>query len=257
MFPVLFSIGPFTLHTYGVLLASGFAAALFYALRLARREGLDPDAVFNLFLVIVISAIIGSRLLYVFFSYSYFLDHPLEAIRIWEGGLVFHGGLILAIAAAWLYLRSSELPMWRTADIAAPAIALGQSIGRLGCLAAGCCFGSATPLPLGIVFRHPESLAPRDIPLHPTQLYASLSAFFIFIIVHLYNRRRHAPGQGFWLYLLLASAARFVEDSFRGSSTRLSLFPELTAVQGISLLIIPAALLLFLWFGKKAGTSAP
>lgn len=251
MFPVLFSVGPFTLHTYGVLLAGGFAAALFYAVRRARHEGLDGDAVFNLFLVIVISAIIGSRVLYVFFNYGYFLDHPLEVIRIWEGGLVFHGGLLLAVAAAWFYLRRSDLPMWRTADLAAPAIALGQSIGRLGCLAAGCCFGSATLLPLGVVFSHAESLAPRNVPLHPTQIYASLSGLLVFLIIHFYNRRGHAPGQAFWLYLLLASAARFVEDYFRGSATRLSFLPDLTAVQGISLIIIPAALVLFLYFGRR------
>jgi len=251
MFPVLFRFGPFTLHTYGVLLAAGFAAALALCLREARREGLDADSVTNFFLLNVLAAIIGSRLLYVIFEYRYFREHPLDVVRIWEGGLVFHGGLLLAVAASAVYLKRSGLPLWKMADISAPAIALGQAVGRLGCLAAGCCYGKVTNLPWGITFSHPETLAPRDIPIHPSQLYSSLSGWIIFLILILYRRGRHASGQVFWLYLLLASSFRFVEDFFRGGTTRLALFPGLTAVQGLTLIIAPAAALFFLIFARR------
>jgi phosphatidylglycerol:prolipoprotein diacylglycerol transferase len=257
MFPLLFRIGPFTLHTYGVLLAVAFSLALWYSLREARKEQLNTDSMTNLFLIVVLSAIIGSRLLFVLFSYRYFLEHPLDAFRIWEGGLVFHGGLLLAIAASVVYLRRSGLPLWKTADIAGPAVALGQAVGRLGCLAAGCCYGEATSLPWGITFSHPETLAPRDIPLHPTQLYASLSGWIVFLVLHLFRKKSHVPGQVFWLYLLLASSARFIEDFYRGSSTRLSFFPALTSVQGLCLLIAPAALLLMILFHRRGGSPAP
>ena len=257
MFPVLVTIGSFTLHTYGVFLAGAFASALAYAVASAARRGLDTDGIFNLFLLIVFAAIAGSRLLYVLFTPAYYFEHPLEALRIWEGGLVFHGGLLLAVPAVWVYLRRSRLPVWETADIAAPAIALGQSVGRLGCLAAGCCFGSPSSASWAVTFTHPEALAPKGLPLHPTQLYASLSAGLIFLFLHFYNRQDHAPGRAFCLYLILASAARLLEDAFRGSSTRLFFLPELTAVQGIALLIMPAAAFLYHRLGRKGPYPAP
>ncbi len=253
MFPVLFTVGPFTLHTYGLLVATGFAAALFYSLRQAAREGLDSDAFSNFFLIVVISAIAGSRLLYVIYNYRYFADHPLKVAAIWEGGLVFHGGLILAVFSSWLYLRRGVLPMWETADIAAPAIALGQAIGRLGCLAAGCCFGRITDLPWGIVFTHPESLAPRDLPLHPTQLYSSLSNGIIFLVLHAYRSRSGAPGRTFWLYLFLTSAARLVEDAFRAEQSKLGLLPHISAVQALALALLPLSAFFFYRFGRRRG----
>jgi phosphatidylglycerol:prolipoprotein diacylglycerol transferase len=251
MLPVLFRLGPLTLHTYGMLVALGFAAALFYCLRRAEREGIDGDAFMNLFFIIVAAAIAGSRLLYVLFNLPFFLEHPLKAFAIWEGGLVFHGGLLLAVPCAYLYLRRAGLPVWKTADIAAPGIALGQAIGRLGCLSAGCCFGRVSDLPWGITFSHPETLAPRDLPLHPTQLYDSLSNVVIFLVLHFYSRRPVPAGTTFWLYLVLAPSARFVIEHFRAEGSRLSFLPGLSAIQGLALVIAPAALVMFVLFSRR------
>ena len=143
MFPVLARLGPFgvlghqfgpfTLHTYGVLVALGFIAALVVVMRGARREGLAQEPVLDLAFVAVLAAIVGSRLLYVLFNLGEYLADPLRIFKVWEGGLVFHGGLLLAIPACFYFVRRSRLPAWATADVFAPAIALGQAIGRIGC----------------------------------------------------------------------------------------------------------------------------
>jgi len=130
-------IGPFTLHTYGMLVALGFLAALVVVMRGSRREGLPSEPVLDLAFVTVLAAIVGSRLLYVLFNLREYLAEPLRALRIWEGGLVFHGGLLLAIPLCLITVRRAGLPAWEVADVFAPAIAVGQAVGRIGCSSAG------------------------------------------------------------------------------------------------------------------------
>jgi len=263
MFPVLlrfgpFAIlghqfGPFTLHTYGVLVALGFLAALAVVVRGARREGLPSESVLDLAFVAVLSAIVGSRLLYVLFNLQDYLADPLRILRVWEGGLVFYGGLLLAFPVCLLVVRRSNLPPWITADVFAPAIALGQAIGRLGCFAAGCCYGAPWEPPFCVTYTHPESLAPLNVPLFPSQLFSFLSGVAVYAILLLYRPRRRAPGQVFWLYLVLASAARVAEDAFRGTEAKLAILPWLSATQAIALGLGVFALVLFLSFGRRAG----
>ena len=137
MFPVLLKIGSFTLHTYGVLLASGFFIALMVARREALRAGMDPTLVMDLAFYVLIAALIGSRLFYVLTDLGEFRENPMDAVRFWRGGLVFYGGLILAFTAGLWYVRKHRLKFGRMADLIAPSIAIGQAVGRLGCFAAG------------------------------------------------------------------------------------------------------------------------
>lgn len=263
MFPVLarfgpfdllgHQFGPFTLHTYGMLVALGFVAALLVVMRGSRREGLPTEPVLDLAFVAVLAAIVGSRLLYVLFNLREYLANPLGIFKIWEGGLVFHGGLLLAIPACLAFVRRSNLPAWATADVFAPAIALGQAIGRIGCFAAGCCYGAPWDPPFCVTFTHPEALAPLNVPLFPSQLFAFASGLVVFAALAAYRPHRRAPGQVFWLYLVLASAARLAEDAFRGTDAKLAVLPWLSATQAISLGIGIVALLLFLAFGRRAG----
>jgi phosphatidylglycerol:prolipoprotein diacylglycerol transferase len=263
MFPVLarfgpygilgHEFGPFTLHTYGLLVALGFIAALLVIMYGSRREKLEVEPVLDLAFVTVLAAIVGSRLLYVLFNLREYLAEPLRIFKVWEGGLVFHGGLLLAIPVCLYVVRRSRLPVWETADVFAPAIALGQAIGRIGCFAAGCCYGAPWDPPFCVTFTDPDALAPLNVPLFPSQLFAFASGVIVFAVLLAYRPRRRAPGQVFWLYLALASAARLVEDAFRGTDAKLELLPWLSATQAISLGIGAAALLLFVTFGRRSG----
>ena len=137
MYPILLEIDGFALHTYGVLLASGFLLAVLLALREARRIGLDTNRIMDLFFYTLIAALIGSRVLYVLTNWEDFRGHPIEMIFFWRGGLVFYGGLIFAFATGIWYVRKYRMNFNQIADLVAPSIALGQAVGRLGCFSAG------------------------------------------------------------------------------------------------------------------------
>ena len=262
MFPVLarfgpfdvlgHQFGPFTLHTYGVLVALGFLAALVVVMRGSRREGLPGERVLDLAFVTVLAAIVGSRLLYVLFNPREYLADPLRVFKVWEGGLVFHGGLLLAIPVCFYVVRRSNLPAWVTADVFAPAIALGQAIGRIGCFAAGCCYGAPWDPPFCVTFTDPDALAPLHVPLFPSQLLGFASGVLVFALLLAYRPRRRSPGQVFWLYLILASLARVAEDAFRGSAAKLAILPWLSATQAISLCLAVFAIALFVISGRRS-----
>jgi phosphatidylglycerol---prolipoprotein diacylglyceryl transferase len=242
MFPDLFSIGPMTVHTYGLFVALGFGAAIAITVKLGKEQGVSPQQVMDMAFVIILWAIVGSRLLYVFMNFPYFRDHPLDAFRIWQGGLVFSGGLIaVAPAMAW-YLRRHHLSFWATGDLWAPALALGQALGRIGCFMAGCCFGRPTDLPWGVVFTHPNTLAPPNIPLHPTQLYSFLAGIGIFVVLMaLYSRRKFA-GQIFIWYLILHSTARLFVERFRADDRGFIPGTEMSLTQLIAALLLLSAI---------------
>lgn len=216
MYPVLFRIGPFTLHTYGVFIAMAFLSAIALALREARREGEDANKILDLCFYMLVAAIVGSRILYVLINWSTFRHDPFEIVRIWQGGLVFYGGFIGALLTALWYMRRKGLPLLKTADIMAPSIAFGLFVGRIGCFFAGCCYGKTCDLPWAVIFTHPESLAPKGVPLHPTQLYSSLNGLFIFFVLVGIRRIKGFEGQIFWTYVLLYGVTRSIIEHFRG-----------------------------------------
>lgn len=220
MHPVLFKLGPLTIHTYGVLIALAFLAGMFLAAREGKRKGLDPEKVMDLGLYILIAAIVGSRLLQVAVEYRYYLAHPIEIVEIWKGGLVFYGGFIGALFTAVWYLNKHSLPVWKVGDALAPSIALGQAIGRLGCFSAGCCYGAPTSLPWGVTFTDPDSLAVLGVPVHPTELYESFGMFLVFLGLWLYRKKAKFDGQLFWLYVLCYSVLRFLIEFVRGDIDR-------------------------------------
>jgi phosphatidylglycerol:prolipoprotein diacylglycerol transferase len=234
MFPVLIRIGPFTIHTYGFLIAAAFLLGLWLALRQAEREGLAKDKITDIGFYALFAGIVGSRVFFIGTEWGHFADHPLDMIKIWEGGLVFYGGVIFAIPVAVWYARRQGLLLWQTADIWAPSIAVGHAIGRLGCLCAGCCYGLPTDLPWGITFSHPETLAIRGIPLHPTQLYESAAEFLNFAILVMIRRRKSFHGQLFWVYVMNYAVIRALVELFRGDFERGFILPGISVSQGIS-----------------------
>ena len=160
MYPILIEFGFFKIFTYGLLVATGFLVAILLASSRAEKEGLDSQKVLDLCFYVMVSALLGARLLYVVVEYRYFLASPLEIFKFWKGGLVFYGGLILGVLISLWYLKRNQMPMWKTADLLAPSIALGQSIGRWGCFFAGCCYGKKTDVAWGITFTDPRHWPP-------------------------------------------------------------------------------------------------
>ena len=241
MLPQLFRIGDFFVPTYGVLVTTGFLLALWLAARLAASSGLDKEAVLNLGIYCGLAAIIGAKLLMFVYDFDYYSRNPREifSFSTLQAGGVFQGGLVLALLVAFFYIRSNKLPGLITADAFAPAIALGHSVGRLGCFAAGCCWGTACQRPWAVTFTNPATQqmfgTPLDVPLHPTQLYEAGAEALIFGIVFSRFRRPHGAGAIIGLYLILYSCARFVIEFFRATEQPNPFGGPMTSAQWICL----------------------
>jgi len=253
MHPDLITIGPLTVHTYGFFVALGFITAIFVTIRLGKTEGFDAQQILDMGFIMILGGIIGSRITYALMNFSYYVQYPLHFFKIWEGGLVFSGGLItVALLMIW-YARKNKLSYWRLGDLWAPAIAIGQAIGRIGCFMAGCCYGKPTDLFCGVVFSNPKSLAPLNIPLHPTQLYLALSGFLIFLILLLIRKRKGFEGQVFLWFLIFHSLARIYIERFRGDLDPIFSRSEMTLTQLFALCVLILAVV-FLYILKSRNT---
>ncbi len=215
MHPILAKIGSLNIYSYGVFVAIGFLAAIRVAAAEIARTGSDPETFYDMAFWLVIAAIVGARLFHVLVYWTYYAANPSEIYRLWNGGLVFYGGLLGAAAACVVFLRRRGLPFLPAADAAALGIPLGLAFGRVGCALAGCCYGKPTDVPWAIVFSDPASLAPPHVPLHPTQLYESVAGFAIFAILAATRERFSTPGMRFWTMLILYGAARSFFEIFR------------------------------------------
>jgi phosphatidylglycerol:prolipoprotein diacylglycerol transferase len=247
MHPTLFQFWGLSIHTYGVFIALGCLAGIWVASREARRLGEDSEAILDLSFYAIAAAIIGSRLFYVAVNWDAFRGQPLEIFKIWRGGLVFYGGLLAAVPTVIIYLRRHGLRTWVMADILTPALALGQSFGRLGCFSAGCCYGR---LSLGgwpaVIFSNPDTLAPQGVPLHPTQLYDSALMLVIFLVLLGVRRRARFAGQTFLTYLVLFTPERIMLEELRADTYK-TLFSgtlSLTQLISIVLFVVAAAILI-------------
>ncbi len=216
MYPELIHLGPVTIYSYGLLVATGFFLGITWSVRLGAREGMDQQVIIDTAFWIVLSAIIMSRVVFGIVNIDYFLKNPVDFFKIWNGGLVFYGGLIGAVIAVVVCARKYKFNIWQYADIAAPAGALGHAIGRLGCFFAGCCYGVKTDVPWAITFTNVKSMAPIGVPLHPTQLYDAANEFIIFIILTAIRPARKFEGQIFWTWVGLYAIGRSVVEMYRG-----------------------------------------
>lgn len=243
MHPILIRLGPLTIHTYGFLIAAGFLIGLWLAVFQAKREGIPSNKIVDLGFYILLSAIIGSRLFFILINLDHYVKNPADIFKIWEGGLVFYGGVLLAVPTAVWYVKKNGMGIWNTADIFAPSIAIGHVFGRLGCLAAGCCYGKTSlSLPWGIIFTDPDCLAPTNVSLHPTQLYESAGELANFLILISFRKYKSFNGQIFMTYLLLYSVLRFIVEFFRGDVARGFIIGGLSVSQGISVIMFFVAI---------------
>lgn len=254
MYPELFSLGPVTVYSYGVLLAASYLLGLQLARSRAKRWGLDSNRVLDLGIYIIIAALIGAKLLLLVVDFDQFRQAPGDILSLARSGGVFYGGLILAVVVAFWYIHKHALPFWTTCDVFAPGIALGHVTGRLGCLAAGCCYGRPTELPWGITFTNPLAAenvgTPLGIPLHPTQVYEAGAELLILGFLLAFERRgRPFAGRTFWAYMLLYAVSRFVIEFFRGDP-RGMVFGVLSTSQFISLILAPMSVGMLLYLSR-------
>lgn len=260
MYPEIFRIGSFPINTYGVFLALAFLCAILITVKLAARDGLPREKIYDLCLWMLLCSLIGSKILMLFTEPEY-RDHPLQLISLdfLRSGGVFYGGLIGAILSGYFLMRRFQLPWWKTADACAPGIAIGNFFGRQGCFAAGCCWGKPTTLPWGVKFTelgHEITGVPLDVRLHPTQLYESFAMLLVFFFLLWLHKHRRFNGQVILFYALLYSVIRFaiefLRDDPRGDLFGLTTLTGLSTSQLISLIVGTGALVLLVLRWRKA-----
>jgi phosphatidylglycerol:prolipoprotein diacylglycerol transferase len=281
MFPRLLDLGSFALPTYGVLSAVGLIAGLLICVRLAKREGLDPDRAWNLGVFSILAAVAGSKLMLLVTDWSGFApllaaafaretlaalvhrqwgnEHVVALRTLVQAGGVWYGGFLLGSAVAVLYMWRHRMPVLKTFDAYAPGIAFGHILGRVGCFAAGCCYGRPTSLPWGVTFTNPLandlSGTPLGIPLHPTQLYEAAANAGIFVLLLWLFRHKRFDGQVLGAYFFLYGVARYLLEFFRDDPERGSVFGgAMTVTQLIALCLVVAGGLL--WLRRPAPVAA-
>jgi phosphatidylglycerol:prolipoprotein diacylglycerol transferase len=259
--PALPYLGQITVYTYGVLLAAAYLTGLKFAMVRGRKWGLDEARVMDLGIYIIISALIGAKLMLLVVDFGHFWRNPADALTLIRSGGVFYGGLILAVAVSLWYLRRHRMPVWTTCDAFAPGIALGHVIGRMGCLMAGCCFGRPTDLPWAITFTDPFAESnvgtPLGTPLHPTQLYeAGAELLILGLLLGTERKGRYFAGRTFWLYILLYGISRYIIEFYRGDPRGL-VFGVLSTSQFISAILVPLSLVMLVRLSRKAPEPQP
>lgn len=253
--PILFSLGPFSVHWYGLLIVTGILLAATSAAFLAKRAGENPDYIWDMLLLVVVLAVIGARVYHVFsqpagglIGWDYYKEHPLEALYIWQGGLAIYGAVIGGAIGVLIYTRLRHLQTLRWLDFAAPGVALGQAIGRWGNFINRELYGPPTTLPWGVIIPAENriipytnmTLYPPDTLFHPTFLYESLAALALFLILFWVAVKRSDklhPGDLLVAYLIGYAIIRFFTEMLRPDAWTLG---ALAAAQVFSLVFIVA-----------------
>lgn len=253
MHPILFTIPGLHLpvRAYGTFLVAGFLVGLWRAMRLCRRrmiaepEGsprrINPDSIFDLGIMGLLVGLAGARLTFVLLDWGNFEKHPVEALKIWSGGLTLQGGMFFGILYMIWFCRRKKLSLLAVGDVGAPAWAIAYVIGRFGCLFNGCCYGGVCSLPWALRFpdeAHPGMLTP---PSHPTQIYSSIFNLAFFFLLLAWERRPRRDGELFFGYLAMYGFYRFIVETFRVGATAL-----LISGTGLTLTHIVSALMIIL-----------
>jgi phosphatidylglycerol:prolipoprotein diacylglycerol transferase len=251
MFPKLIETGDFYVPTYGALVAIAFLIGIWITGRLAKRAGLRTDLITNLAVYCALAGMVGAKLLMVLFDWKFYANDPsqLFTLSTLRAAGVYQGGFILALVTAFWYMHRMGLPKLVTLDVFSPGIAIGHAIGRLGCFAAGCCWGQRCERPWAVTFNNPAAYeltgVPLGIPLHPTQIYEAIAELAIFALLYYWTGRPHKPGTIFGLYLALYSIIRFIVEFYRHHEQALPFGGPWSLTQWISLVTLAMAFWLF------------
>jgi phosphatidylglycerol---prolipoprotein diacylglyceryl transferase len=246
--------GGIPVYTYGVLVAAGVLMGLWYARHYAARAGIDPERVWNLGIYMVLAGLIGAKVWFVLSDGSYYWHHKSEifGITTLQSGGTFYGGFIGALLVAVLYSHFQRMPVLTLVDSYSAGLPLGHAIGRLGCFAAGCCYGKPTFLPWGVTFTSSRAAelvgTPLNIPLHPTQLYEAAAEFANFLILVFLARRQRFRGEMFATYVLLYGLERGLIEFDRWDPGRtLFLHNRFSLMQVVSLMLV----ILGVWMWRR------
>jgi phosphatidylglycerol:prolipoprotein diacylglycerol transferase len=260
MYPEIIHIGSFPINTYGVFLAIAFLCGILVTVKLAERDGLPRQKIYDLSLWMLLAGLIGSKILMLFTEPEY-RENPMQLVSLdfLRSGGVWYGGLLGGVLVGYLLMKRYQLPWWKTADAFAPGLAVGNFFGRQGCFAAGCCWGKPTTLPWGVKFTeqgHQITGVPTDTYLHPTQLYESFAMLLVFFFLFWLHKRKRFSGQVILAYALLYSVIRFaiefVRDDPRGDILGLTTLTGLSTSQLISIIIGTCALILLVVRRRRA-----
>jgi phosphatidylglycerol:prolipoprotein diacylglycerol transferase len=201
-------------------MAVGVGLGMWFLYVQARKQGLDAPKILDAAFYTIIVSLIGAKLILFIGNFSYYTTYPKELFSLARSGGVFQGGLTFGVVFALWYFHKKKIPTWPVADIVVPALALGHGFGRIGCFAAGCCYGIACELPWGAVFKnayaHDLTGIPLNAALHPVQLYEAVLNFLNFVVLYLVLKRKSYHGQVFSLYIINYSIIRFITEYFRG-----------------------------------------
>ncbi|MFZ6010959.1 MAG: prolipoprotein diacylglyceryl transferase [Bacteroidota bacterium] len=252
MHPVLFEIGGITIYSYGFMIALGTIAGVAYMAIQGKREvGLTFDQANALFLYIFIAAIVGGKLLLFFEDPSFYIHQPGKLLK--GRGFVFYGSFLLAIPTMLWFFRSRKLNPYKMLDVMAITTCLVHMFGRVGCFMAGCCYGHPTDSFFGVTFTDPACFAdPKNVALHPTQLYEAGYILMVMIFLFFLRPRRKFYGQMFLTYLMLYAAGRYILEFFRGDMARGFVIENLMShSQSIALLMFGATIFVYQRWSKR------
>lgn len=240
MYNDLFSIGPVTIHGYGLMIGIGIVLAFIAGTYLAKKKGIDADELFNLTTISVIGGFACAKVLFCIVEWDSFVKNPLGTLG--SSGFVVYGGIIGGILLCALYCKMKKLPFWKYFDTVLPAVAIAQGFGRIGCFLAGCCYGRETDSFVGIAF-HNSKFAPNDVKLIPTQLFSSAGCFIMAAVLFAYSRKERKDARTGALYLIMYSIGRSVIEYFRNDYR--GTIGILSTSQFISIFILIAGIILF------------
>jgi phosphatidylglycerol:prolipoprotein diacylglycerol transferase len=262
MHPVLFHIGDIPIFSYGVLVATGVLLSLWWGRRIAPQVGVDPEKLWNMGIYMVLSALVVAKLWLILSDWSFYAANPREifSVNTFQSGGTFYGGLAGSIGMILLYTYFQKMNVLRTFDICTASLPLGHSIGRLGCFAAGCCYGKPTSVPWAVVFKNPIAAqiagTPLGVHIHPTQLYESFLELCNFFVLNWLWKRQRFAGQILGAYMFLYGIERGVIEFFRGDPGRTMLFHDrISLMQVTSVLFILTGTILW-WRGLRDNKSA-
>jgi phosphatidylglycerol:prolipoprotein diacylglycerol transferase len=200
--------------SFGFFLAAAFVSAIQLGHYRALKKGYDPEVMGNFYVVLILSSMLGARATYVGLEWDRFSTRPWEMFLIWRGGLVFYGGVLGGFLGCYAFVRTHGMSPLALADLAAPCLALGHAVGRIGCFLNGCCHGVPTDLPWGVAF--PFTTGGSMVPRHPTQIYEAVGVGLICLWLSRHFYRAHRPGSVAVLYGILYAPLRFAVEMLRG-----------------------------------------
>lgn len=270
MYPILFNLGPFSLHTYGLAMAVAFGLGIWIAMKRADSRGFGGKFALDLSILILIFSLLGARFTYVVTHWDQFAPHPLDVIspiqhngQIGIAGLVLLGGVAAAFLTVFVYARKKGYTFLAATDLLIPSTALGIAIGRIGCFFNGCCFGTPTSLFWGVTFPRNSPVGdvyPPGTCVHPTQLYETVAMLILFAALMTYDKKRHPTGQVTGIFLVVYGVWRCFNESLRWYEPEMILWQSgafrLTLSQVLSAIMVICGIVL-MWRSRRKNAILP